>query len=219
MNNASITRLNVSTLSASSITVSFLNGLSASILNYLSNVNNDVQGTMDALLNLLYMMNQNANDLNATTATIESVACTNLDVTSNASFAIINAGILNNDTGNISDLFCTGTARFTNNIITGYSDDRLKKRTSELKECVPIVSSWTAFTYIPCDSNAFHLQQKEDIGLSAQEIQVSFPQLVDISPVNDAYLTLRYERIVPILVQCVRELNEKVRRLELQNNY
>ena len=49
-------------------------------MNYLSNVNNDVQGTMDALLNLLYMMNQNANDLNAMTATIESVACTNLDV-------------------------------------------------------------------------------------------------------------------------------------------
>ena len=209
-------------------------------------MNNDVQGTLDALLNLLYIMNQNANDLNATTATIESIACTNLDVSSNASFSVVNAGILNNDTGNITtayttnitntgsvntntlqcdtsastmNLFCTGIARFTNNIITGYSDDRLKKRTRNLENCVPVVSSWTAFKYLPCENNNFCLQEKEDIGLSAQEVQISFPQTVDVSPVNDAYLTIRYERVVPILVQCIKELNGKIQRLELQNNY
>ena len=239
-------KVSVSFISVSTLNVSYLNGLSDTLLSYLSNINNDVQGTIDGLLNILYTMNQNANDLNANTAAITSIQCTDLVVGGNASCVLLNTSITNSDTSVLTDIYstaiqnssivytpllrcdmsacfnnasvynltCTGTGRFVHDIVTGYSDDRLKTRTSYLQDCLPIVSSWNTFKYVPRQDNEYNLAPQEQIGLSAQEVQKSFPQVVQPSPIDQNYLTIMYDRLIPVLVRCISELNTKIENID-----
>ena len=63
---------------------------------------------------------------------------------------------------------------------------------------------------------------KPDIGLMAQEVEQVLPEAVYetswIGSGEDVVKTIRYERIVPVLVEAVKELSEKVRSLESQLN-
>ena len=69
---------------------------------------------------------------------------------------------------------------------------------------------------------------KTQIGLSAQEVSKHFPECSSIAPFDmekneegeivsksgENYLTLQYERLVPVLLQAIKELNAKVKELE-----
>ena len=70
--------------------------------------------------------------------------------------------------------------------------------------------------------------------MSAQEVNKYFPEVVCLSPcdvIEDAQsgetssrtgldiLTIRYERLVPVLFQAIRELNEKVDFLETRISF
>ena len=69
-------------------------------------------------------------------------------------------------------------------------------------------------------------------GLSAQEIKKYYPELIDLAPFDsifdrklgkkvsksgDEYLTLNYERLVPILLQGIKELNANNKAIEEKN--
>lgn len=49
-------------------------------------------------------------------------------------------------------------------------------------------------------------------GLSAQELQKVFPDLVYKG--QDGYLNVNYIELIPVLIRCVQELNQEVERLE-----
>ena len=51
-----------------------------------------------------------------------------------------------------------------------------------------------------------------DIGFIAQEVQEAWPQLVERDPSGS--LGLAYSRFIPLLLESIRELNERVTRLE-----
>ncbi|NDB30813.1 hypothetical protein EB155_13985, partial [archaeon] len=70
------------------------------------------------------------------------------------------------------------------------------------------------------------------IGLSAQEIKKYYPELIELAPFDatfdrelrkkvsksgDNYLTINYERLVPILLQGIKELNANNKKLEDKN--
>jgi hypothetical protein len=40
------------------------------------------------------------------------------------------------------------------------------------------------------------------------------PEVVAPAPIDDRYLTVRYERLVPLLIEAIKELSEKVKTLE-----
>jgi hypothetical protein len=40
------------------------------------------------------------------------------------------------------------------------------------------------------------------------------PEIVVPAPIDDKYLTVRYERLVPLLVEAIKELREEVRSLK-----
>ena len=51
-------------------------------------------------------------------------------------------------------------------------------------------------------------------GVSAQEVQKVLPEAVRPAPVDDKYITVQYEKLVPLLVEAIKELNAKVEDLE-----
>jgi hypothetical protein len=54
-----------------------------------------------------------------------------------------------------------------------------------------------------------------EVGVSAQQVQAVQPMVVAPAPIDDKYLTVRYERLVPLLIEAIKELNAKVAKLEL----
>jgi hypothetical protein len=42
------------------------------------------------------------------------------------------------------------------------------------------------------------------------------PEIVVPAPISDKYLTVRYEKLIPLLVEAIKELSEKVERLKVK---
>ena len=43
-----------------------------------------------------------------------------------------------------------------------------------------------------------------EVGLSAQEVQKILPEIVVPAPVDERYLTIYYEKLIPILVEAIK---------------
>jgi len=111
----------------------------------------------------------------------------------------------------------TGEIRATNNITAYYSDDRLKTRLGPIENALDKLDSLDTFYY---EANAVaqslgYVPIKE-VGLSAQQVKAIMPEVVAPAPINDKYLTVRYERLVPLLVAAINELTAKVKALEIK---
>jgi hypothetical protein len=52
-----------------------------------------------------------------------------------------------------------------------------------------------------------------EVGISAQRMQEILPEVVAPAPIDNKYLTIRYEKIIPLVIQAIKELNEKVDNL------
>jgi len=48
------------------------------------------------------------------------------------------------------------------------------------------------------------------IGVSAQEVEKVLPMVVAPAPIDDRFLTVRYEKIVPLLIEAIKELQEQI---------
>jgi len=57
---------------------------------------------------------------------------------------------------------------------------------------------------------------KREVGLSAQQVQAVLPEVVVPAPIDDKYLTLHYDRVIPLLVEAIKELRAEVATLKTQ---
>jgi hypothetical protein len=119
-------------------------------------------------------------------------------------------------------------------VVQYYSDERLKDKVGTLDGALEMVKSWTPFKYRDSAiAKSFNLyNDRVQVGLSAQEVQRSLPELVELAPFDtetdysdtnaprrysksgEDYLTLNYMRLVPVLVQAIKELEARVAQLE-----
>ena len=51
-------------------------------------------------------------------------------------------------------------------------------------------------------------------GVSAQEVQKVLPEVVRPAPVDDKYITVQYDKLTALLIEAVKELSDKVEKLE-----
>jgi hypothetical protein len=53
---------------------------------------------------------------------------------------------------------------------------------------------------------------KKEVGVSAQKTQAVLPEIVAPAPIDEKYLTVRYERFAPLFIEAIRELYEMIKK-------
>jgi hypothetical protein len=127
----------------------------------------------------------------------------------------------------------TGDLNVTGNITAYYSDQRLKNITSNITNSLEIVNNLKGFYYTPNDiaHNCGISHTKQEIGISAQDVQKVLPELVTLAPFDIAkdnndniisksgqnYLTIAYERLAPVFIEAIKELHHEIKLLKEEN--
>jgi hypothetical protein len=109
----------------------------------------------------------------------------------------------------------TGEIRATGDITASYSDDRLKNRLGTIENALDKVKNLTGFYYEANDlAQSLGYTVKREVGLSAQDMQKQFPEIVTTAPIDDKYLTIWYEKTAPLLVEAIKELAREVEEIK-----
>lgn len=105
----------------------------------------------------------------------------------------------------------TGEIRATNNITAYYSDDRLKTRIGNIESALDKLLSLNGFYYQANETaQALGYTVKREVGVSAQEVQKVMPEIVVPAPIDDKYLTVHYEKLLPLIIEAIKELKAEV---------
>ena len=130
-------------------------------------------------------------------------------------YVTANLGIGNLVTTPAANLHVVGDIVATSDITSAYSDERLKDIIEPLTNALTKIQTLDTFFYKP-NSTALDFGMKDEvqIGISAQQVQNILPQVVKSAPIDSKYLTVQYERLVPLLIESVKELTKRVEKLE-----
>jgi hypothetical protein len=145
---------------------------------------------------------------------ISDISTVALEVTENAQFTTIGVGTTP-DTAN------TGSIRATGDITAFFSDERLKDVIGPIPNALDKVMQLTGVLFTNNDTAAEHgyTDKSEQVGLLAGQVKLILPQIVtrapfditqdengnDISKTGNDYLTVRYEKLIPLLVEAIKE--------------
>jgi hypothetical protein len=111
-----------------------------------------------------------------------------------------------------------------------YSDMRLKTKVADIENAVDKVSKLSGFYYVE-NEKAKELGYNNDniqIGVSAQEVKEVVPEAVTMAPIDvetledgttvsrtgENYLTVKYERLVPLLIEAIKEQQKEINELK-----
>ena len=96
-----------------------------------------------------------------------------------------------------------------------YSDDRLKTRFSNIVGALDKVCSLNGFFYEANEvAEKLGYKKKREVGLSAQEVQRILPEIISPAPIDETYMTIQYDRVVPLLVEAIKELRLELNQLK-----
>lgn len=128
---------------------------------------------------------------------------------------LISSGNVTISSGNVA---VTGAITATGNITAYFSDDNLKTRIGPIESAIDKLKTLDTFYYRP-NQLAQDLGYKDEleVGVSAQQVQKILPMIVRPAPISDKYLTVWYERLAPLLIAGIKELNSRVETLENDN--
>lgn len=150
-------------------------------------------------------------------------AATNLSVgtSSQAQFGSLGVGTTGSAT--------TGEIRATNQITSYYSDARLKTNIKPIPNALEKVMQITGVTYTGnklAESFGFDPNQKQ-VGVLSHEIEAVLPEAVKSAPFDimlfehtemsksgQNFKTVQYEKLVPLLIEAIKELNIEVKKLK-----
>lgn len=115
-----------------------------------------------------------------------------------------------------------GEIRATNEVTAYYSSDaRLKDNVVPLTSALDKLDQLRGVEF---DWNAAHIASRggedgyfvrtHDVGVIAQEVQAVMPEVVAMR--EDGYLAVKYEKLVPLLIEAIKELRIEVAALKTQ---
>jgi hypothetical protein len=132
-------------------------------------------------------------------------------------------------TNPVERLHVIGNIVASGNIVSAFSDIRLKTIIEPLYNPLEVIGKLNGFKY-KYNSNVEGVNMNIDndkimIGLNAQEVQEVIPEIVSLAPIDmndngesltgNKYLTIQYERIIPYLIESIKELKRENDELKL----
>jgi hypothetical protein len=125
----------------------------------------------------------------------------------------------------------TGEIRATNNITAYYSDMRLKDIKGKITNAIEKVTQLNGYYYVENElaEQYGYENKKEQVGVGAQEVERVLPHVVTPAPFDIAkneegveysksgenYLTVRYERLIPLLIEAIKEQQLQIEQLQM----
>ena len=119
-----------------------------------------------------------------------------------------------------------GDVQITGNFIEGFSDIRLKKNIRKIENAIDKVKKIKGVHY---DYNSkgievmsltkSHIERGDDknhIGVIAQEVQKVLPEVISPAPCDSDYMTVKYEHMVPLLIEAIKEQQKQIEDLKIQ---
>jgi trimeric autotransporter adhesin len=119
-----------------------------------------------------------------------------------------------------------GEIRATNAITAFYSDRRLKSNIEPITDALNRLEQITGVFYTQsqlAEQFGYH-DYGQQVGVFAQDVQAVLPQVVKPAPFDSAangssisgdnYLTIQYEKIIPLLIEAIKELRKEVNELK-----
>lgn len=139
--------------------------------------------------------------------------------------------------GNVTAPICYGTSYLYSyggvyaqgDVIAYYSDDRLKDRLGRLGGALESVRSLEGFRYQLNKTGRTLMNRDGDravhVGVSAQQVEKVLPEAVALAPFDmdqetglsksgKDYLTVKYDRLVPLLIEAIKEMAVRIEQLE-----
>jgi hypothetical protein len=108
-----------------------------------------------------------------------------------------------------------GEIRATNNVTAFFSDDRLKDKLGKIEHALDKLCSLEGFYYEPnAVAQSLGYEVVREVGISAQQMKEILPEIVAPAPIDAQYMTVRYERALPLIVEAIKELRAEVEALK-----
>jgi hypothetical protein len=143
------------------------------------------------------------------TSNIENASITGNLISNTANVQVLSLGVGTGASAN------TGEIRATNDITAFYSDDRLKTKLGNIENALEKVITLSGFYYEPNETaQNLGYEVKRHVGVSAQSVQSILPEVVKPAPISDEYLTVQYEKLIPLLIEAIKELKAEVDELK-----
>ena len=105
----------------------------------------------------------------------------------------------------------SGEIRATNDVTAYYSDERLKDFHGNIDSALDKVNQLNGY-YFTENETAKELgydNNKRQVGVSAQEVEAVLPEVVAEAPISDEYLTVKYEKLAPLFIEAIKEIDKK----------
>jgi len=117
-------------------------------------------------------------------------------------------------------LHVDGEIAATGDITAFYSDERLKDFEGKIDNALDKIDKINGYYYKGNDVAAefgYNTDERQ-VGVSAQEVEEILPEVVKTAPISldgeTDYKTVQYEKLVPLLIEAIKELKDEVEKLK-----
>ena len=137
-------------------------------------------------------------------------------VASNISMETDGTITIRNNPGTGYENFRAANISATGEVTAYYSDERLKNFSGKIENALDKVSQLNGYHYTGNDvaGELGYDTDVQQVGVSAQEVEAVMPEVVKSAPINSDngtdYKTVQYERMVPLLIESIKELKSMV---------
>ena len=94
------------------------------------------------------------------------------------------------------------------------SDERLKQNVIPIQRPLDKIKKLGGYTFEWIPQKDIHSNTGTDVGVLAQEVENVLPDVVTTR--SNGYKAVKYEKLIPLLIESIKTLSEKVERLEEQ---
>ena len=116
-------------------------------------------------------------------------------------------------------LAVTGDITAIGNVTAYFSDDRLKNNLGNIPDSLNKVLSLNGFYFEPNQTAIdFGYTKQKEVGVSAQQVQAILPEIIVAAPIDPIYMTVRYEKLIPLLIEAIKEQNSMIVNLQQKIN-